>query len=179
MEQQLTQLPENPKVNNTNHAIKYGLVFAIGMIIIDLITLILMAMEIRPRGITWLMIVFILLTVFIANRNYRDVLNQGFLSLGQAVGIGFKIALSGGLIFAIYSFIKSYYFVDMVEVTERQLIEEMERKGRELSEEEMAMALKMASMLSTPFVLSLVSLVFSMFWCSLIGLITGLFLKKE
>src|SRR5690606_35778145 len=116
----------------------------IGMIIIDLITLILMDMEIRPRGITLVMILFVLLTVFIANRNYRDMLNQGFLSLRQAVGIGFKIALSGGLIFAIYSFIKSYYFVDMVEVTERQLIEEMEKEGRELSEEEMAMALKMA-----------------------------------
>lgn len=179
MDQHLTQLQENPKTNNTNHAIKFGLVFAMGMIIIDLITLLLMDMQIKPRGISWLMILFTVITVFIANRNYRDLLNQGFLSLGQAVGIGFKIALSGGLIYAVYSFVKTYFFVDMMAYTEQTMIEEMEKSGSEISEEQLAMALKMAAMVSTPLMLSLISLLFSIFWCTILGLITGLFLKKE
>jgi hypothetical protein len=176
---QLEELPQNPRINYTVHAIKFGVIIAIGLMIIDLVSVLLMEIDIKPKGLLILMILFIFATVFFSVKGYRDQINNGFLTIGQSVGIGFKMALSGGLIYAVYSLIKVYFFVDMVQITEDAMFEKMEESGRELTEEQIAMSMKMATMFTNPFILSILSYLFSIFWCTVMGLFTGIFIKKE
>ncbi|MFM7079892.1 MAG: DUF4199 domain-containing protein [Bacteroidota bacterium] len=75
---------------------------------------------------------------FLNLRHYRDIENNGFMSVGQAVGRGFKTGLIGGGFLAVFYFF--YYkfinpaFLDRLQIREEQKLEEQGLSGDKLEQ---------------------------------------------
>lgn len=107
-------------------------------------------------------------------------LNGGYLSLGEAIKTGLGIALIGGLISVIYtfiftSFIEPDFYKNMAEVSNQKLLE----KYPNFSDEQLESAQAMASKISNPTMTAAFGLMGSLFFGFIVSLISGAIMKKK
>lgn len=102
------------------------------------------------------------------------------LSVGQAVKIGLIVGVVGGLIYAVYMYIH-YTMIDtaFIENMQEQTMKAIAEQTKGKSQEEIDMAKKGASIASSPFALSTVTLFSVMIKTVLVGVVTGLVFKSD
>ena len=102
---------------------------------------------------------------------------DGFMTIGQGLGIGMLITLVGSVISSIFSFIYLKFIDDsMIQKTLDFQIEELERKGMDDATIDQAMAI--TSKIMTPEIMPIIAVVFMAFAGFIISLIVSLFTKK-
>ncbi len=175
---------ENPKTSIMPVSIRYGLILGLVGIAFSLLSHVLGMTEISATN-TMVSIVSSLISfgitiaiIVMAIKFYRDNQNQGFLSIGQGLGIGALMGLVSGLMTAIYMYI-FFTYIDsgMIDAIIAQTEADMEAQGQ--SDEDIENAMSVVSMFMTPLFFAGSALISSPIMGGIFGLIAGLFLKHE
>ena len=149
-----------------------GLIFIVYSMILQFLNL---DMELMGY-LSYLNYVILIVFVVLAHKAFKEG-GDGFMTIGQGLGIGMLIALVGGVISSIFSYIYLKFIDDsMIQKTLDYQIEELEKRGLDDAAIEQAMA--MTSKIMTPEVMPIIGVLFLLFFGFIISLIVSLFTKK-
>ncbi|HET6556661.1 MAG TPA: DUF4199 domain-containing protein [Prolixibacteraceae bacterium] len=121
--------------------------------------------------------VFMVIGIFMAQKNYRDNELDGSISYGQAVGFGTAVMLFVGIISALYALILFKVdpsLIDQMIITQE---EDMLKKG--MTEEQIEASMAFTSKIMTPVGLSIMTFLGSIFMGTIISLVTSIFVKRQ
>ena len=112
-------------------------------------------------------------------KNVKE-LNDGYLTIGEAIKTGLGIAVIGGIISVIYTFIFTSYiepdfYVQMGEVAQQKLLDEYPN----FTDEQLESAQAMASKFTNPTMTAAFGLMGSLFFGFIVSLIAGAIMKKK
>jgi hypothetical protein len=163
------------KITTRSVGMRYGL-FLGGIGIVSFLIMALSGM--RPDGPgRWISTVFTFVLIFLAHKYYKDN-GDGFMTIGQGVGIGFWAGLVSSVISSIFMYIYLKFvdsgFVDMIKETQ---MEEMQKRG--MSEDQIDQAMKIAGMFTSAEALLIFGLVFGVIFGIGIGLLISFFTQKK
>lgn len=163
------------KTSVLNYSLKWGVILGIIMVIYSLLLYILDLSLNRALG--WVAYAILLVAVFLAVKNYRDKLNGGFLSFGNAFSIGLLIFIFSGIISAIFSFIMFKYLAPEL-IDKITVMQEEKLLSRGIPEDMVEAQMGMAKKFMSPGMMSIMSVVSSLVGGSIISLIVAAILKK-
>lgn len=116
--------------------------------------------------------------IFLGIKKYKEF-NDGFLTLGEAIKTGITIALIGGIISVVYSYLfMNFIEPDFVLNTMAGAEEKMLERNPNLTDEQIEQALSISKKMMSPGVMSAIGIVWSLFLGLIISLVSGLILKK-
>ena len=165
--------PSNAKVALIN-----GIYLGIALIFFSLI-LYIIGVD-REHWLQYLSFLIMLIGVFMAQKNWRDKYNDGFLTYGQSFSNGFLTILFASVLTALYTysffeFLAPAEHLKILETAEESIYEQ----NPNISDEEFKVAWKWTSMMITPLALAVWSIVGGVFGGLVISAITSIFVKKE
>lgn len=170
MEQQNSETP----VTTRSTGIRYGLI--LGVISIAYFLIITLSGIGMQGAASYASYLFIAVIIFLGHKYYKENGN-GYMSIGQGVGIGFWTGLISSVISSIftYAYIK---FVDsgFMDAIKDKQIEEMEKKG--MSADQIDQAMKIAGAFTTPEAILIFGIVGGIIISIIIGLIISIFTKN-
>jgi hypothetical protein len=170
---------ENEQKPTNKTALYYGVILGIATILVSVILYALgMHYDQDWKQSTFSILVIAVIT-FIGIKKFKE-LNGGLLSLGQAIKTGLGIALIGGIISIIYTFI----FINYIEpdfLTKIAEIQEQTMLDRfpDLTDEQIENQMEMMKKFSSPGLIAAISIVYMLFIGFIASLISGLILKKK
>ena len=121
---------------------------------------------------------YVVLIVFIvlAHKAFKEG-GDGFMTIGQGLGIGMLITLIGSVISSIFSYIYLKFIDDsMIQKTLDFQMEEFEKQG--LDDAAIEQAMSITSKMMTPEILPIIAVVVMAFVGFVISLVVSLFTKK-
>ena len=166
---------EAPKPNSTKVATKWAVIYAITAIVFILLFQFLnIAQDSAVRYIS--LIPFIAFMV-LAQIEYRTLLG-GNLTYGQGFSSGFRYALFGGILLALFmfiyiSYINTQFIVQTMEIQRAK----MQEKG--LSDDQIDKAMAMSSKFMGPVMFSFTTAVSTAIMGAILALITSAIVKKD
>lgn len=167
---------ENNKKTLNGHALYFGILTGLALIIYSLLLYIFNLTTDKTLG--YLNILIMAVAMFLTAKVFRDQSGDGFISYGGALGVSVLTAFYASLVLAIYMFV-FYKYIDpeaikpMLEAAEQ----EMYRQG--IEGQELDTAMKMSEKFMRPGWMAGMAVLSNTFWGTLIGLITSIFVKKE
>jgi hypothetical protein len=156
-----------------------GMRFGLFMGGIGIVMFLIIALSgMKPDGpVRWLNVLFSGIILFLAHKHYKEN-GDGYMSIGQGVGIGFWAGLTGSVISSIFTYIYVKFidagFVDMIRETQ---VEAMQQKG--MSEDQIENAMKIAGMFTSAEAILIFGLVFGIIASIVISLIISFFTQKK
>jgi len=170
---------ENQPIPAKNVIINYGLYLGIASVLISVIVYALGMQYDQDWKMGSLGIIAMAVIIFLGIKKYKE-LNSGYLTIGQALKTGIGIALIGGIISVIYSFIfmnfiEPDFMANTMEKAEQQMIE----KFPNLTDEQIETQIEMMQKFSTPAITSAFALIGSLFIGFVISLISGFIQKND
>jgi hypothetical protein len=111
-------------------------------------------------------------------KHYRDIENNGFMSVGQGVGRGFRTSLIGGGFLAVFYYIY-YSFINPAFLERLQILEEQKLEEQELTSEQLEQAIKFMEMGFQPLWQAVLTYLGIIFFVVVASLILSAFMKKE
>ena len=165
-----------PTVSTRSVGVRYGLIM--GVIGIALFV-VFIAADVDIQGpARWLNVLVLAVIIFLAHKYFKEN-GDGFMTIGQATGIGFWMCLVSSAISSVFTyiyvkFIDTGFIQQMMDRTR----EGMEEKGT-MSEEQVDQAMAMTSKFMTPEMMLVFGLVFGILFGVLIALVVGLFTQKK
>ncbi len=170
---------ENQQATAKKFVLNYGVMLGIISVIYGVI-LYVTNIYLNP-GMVYGLISFAILIIVIslAIKAFKSE-NGGFLSLGEALKVGIGVAVIGGIIAAIWTFVLTTYI-------EPDYVNQVMEAGREnlietqpdMTEAQIDGAMEMSSKLSSPPIAFALSIVGSLFFGLIISLIVGLIMKNK
>lgn len=170
---------ETQKTEAKKFVINYGVLLGILSIILGVVMYVTNA-YLAPSFI-YSVIGFLILVVVIALaiKAYKSE-NGEFLGLGEALKVGIGVAVIGGIIAALWSFVLMNYIEPdfMSQMMEMQR-EEMIEANPNMTDSQMDAAMEMGEKFSSPWLIMAISLIGNLFFGLIISLVVGLIMKKE
>lgn len=170
---------EIQKAEAKKFVLNYGVLLGILSIIMGVVMYVTNA-YLSPSFI-YTVIGFLILVVVItlAIKAYKAE-NGGYLGLGEALKVGIGVAVIGGIISAIWSFILMNYIEpdfmsQMMELQREQMVE----TNPDMTESQLEAAMEMGAKFSSPWLLLAIALIGNLFFGLIISLVVGLIMKKE
>jgi hypothetical protein len=165
-------------------AIQYGVLFGLIMVVEFVISYIL---NIDPTtnkgfGITLNIINFLVLPItliLLGCNHYKNKINSGFISFGEAIKIGVVICVIGALIYGIFNAIFNVIFPEFTEEILRKTRDVMVQQNPEMPEEQIEMALSWTKKFMSPAIAVPFTVVMYTFIGLIYSLIIGAIVKKE
>ncbi|WP_295336516.1 DUF4199 domain-containing protein [Flavobacterium sp.] len=165
-------------------AIQYGVLFGLIMVVEFVISYIL---NIDPTtnkgfGITLNLINFLVLPItliLLGCNHYKNKINSGFISFGEAIKIGVVICVIGALIYGIFTAIFNVIFPEFTEEILRKTRDVMVQQNPEMPEEQIEMALSWTKKFMSPAIAVPFTVVMYTFIGLIYSLIIGAIVKKE
>jgi hypothetical protein len=156
----------------------YGLLLAISLIIFDLILFVL-DVDIHSK-IKWISYLIMIGGIFWAMISYRDKYAGGFISYGQAFGVGFFTVLIAAIITAVYT----YFYVVVINpsIIENILTEAEENilaGNPNISDEDLETALHYTEMFTSPIMMAIWGFIANVIFGTILSLIIAIFAKRE
>lgn len=174
---------ENPfeeKQNKTSLG-KFTLIYGgLTGVILIMISLIFYVIDVDPSSfLNYLNILLLIGAMAYAGIQYRNTVNDGFMSYGRALGCSFLVGLFASVALAIYTFV-FFKYIDPGMITKIMATaeEQMLEKNPNLSDEEIEMALKYSYMFMSPFAMMIWTVLGMAFWSLIFALIVAAFTKK-
>jgi hypothetical protein len=163
------------KATISQAGLKYGLITGLILVIYNLALYMTGLFTNDKMG--WIVYIILIGMVYLAHKAFKDS-GDGFMSLGQGLGLGMLVLIVGGAISSVFSYIYMK-FVDNTLI--QQIVDatrmKMEEKG--LDDEQIDQAMSMTEKMMTPEMMIL----FGMLGLIIIGfilvLIVSLFTKKN
>ncbi|MBN2213048.1 MAG: DUF4199 domain-containing protein [Bacteroidales bacterium] len=159
-----------------NHSLTWGVILGIVLIVYTLILYFLNLSTNRALGyVSWLITIVI---VFYAMKMYRDNVNQGALSFGNAFVIGLLVCIISGLISSIFAYIQftviSPELIDkMVQIGEERLL------SRGMPDDMVEQSMEMSRKFMTPTMISVMAFIMTIIFGAILSLILAAFVKRE
>jgi len=170
---------ENQQATAKKFVLNYGLLLGIVSVIFGVIMYVT-NVYLDP-GIIYTIIGFLVLItiITIAIKAFKTE-NGGFLSLGEALKVGIGVAVIGGIIAALWSFvlmnyIEPDYMSQMMEVNREKMIEAQP----DMTESQLNAAEEMTAKFTSPIMVVAFSLIGNLFFGLIISLIAGLIMKNK
>jgi Protein of unknown function (DUF4199) len=159
------------KANLTNGLILglIGIVYTLVLYFLDLST---------NRNLGYVFFIVQIFILFFLVRSYRDNYLYGYITFGKALGAGVIICLYYSIIMAIFSYIL-YKFIDTGLINKMLAMSEDAGLKKGLSQEQIDLGMKFTRKIMTPPVLSFFSLLFGVFFGTIMSLIVAIFVRKE
>ena len=165
------------KVTVSQIGLKNGIIIGLIFIVYGMI-LQFLNLDMKLMGyLSYVNYVILIVFIVLAHKAFKEG-GDGFMSIGQGLGIGMLITLVGSVISSIFSFIYLKFIDDSI--IQKSLdfqIEELEKKGMDDASIEQAMAI--TSKIMTPEIMPIVAVVFTAFFGFILSLIVSLFTKKS
>lgn len=162
----------------TANALPYGIMVGFGMIVYSVI---LYAFDLSMNNaLTWLSYIILIVAMYIGSKQYRTLYSEGYLSYGKAFTSNFMIGLIASVMIVVWTFI-FFKFIDksmVIQIIEKAQ-ESMLEKNPNMSEEEMSMGMKYVKIFTTPLMMSIMGLLYNLFFSVILSLIVAIFVKKE
>jgi hypothetical protein len=136
--------------------------------------------DINSQSILGVLLFLILLCggLFLSARQYRDELNNGFISYGRLVGYSVVVSLMAGIISSTFVFVLNQYIdITLIEKLLYETETTLDKMNRPPEETEMAM--KFYEFVYTPFGLSIITILRCVVNGTIFSLVVAVFLKKE
>jgi len=170
---------ENQSAQPKNVMITYGVILGVLSVIFALIYYVLGKTYEQDSIRSILSFVLSAVVIFLGLKKFKE-LNNGYLTIGQAIKTGLGIAMISGLISVIYTVlfmtvIEPEYVNNVVEVSRQAILE----KYPDFSDEQLEQALDMTRKFSSPGMMAGIILLFSAIFGFIISLIEGLILKNN
>lgn len=168
-------LETTEQLSTRSVGVRYGLILAVISIAYFVILSVAgIAMEGAASIPSYL---FIAVVVFLAHKYYKENGN-GYLSIGQGIGIAFWTGLISSLVSSAFTYIY-IKFIDasFMENLRNTQIENMQEQG--MSEEQIDQAMQFAGAFMTPEMIAVFGIVGGIIAAIIIGLIISLFTKKS
>lgn len=170
---------EIQKAEAKKFVLNYGILLGILSVIMGVVMYVTNA-YLSPSFI-YTIIGFLILIVVIAMaiKAYKAE-NGGFLGLGEALKVGIGVAVVGGIIASIWSFVLMNYIEPdfMSQMMDLQR-EQMAETNPNMTEAQMDAAMEMGAKFSSPWLAIAISLIGNLFFGLIISLVAGLIMKKE
>lgn len=170
---------EHEQATAKKFVLNYGLLLGIVSVIFGVIMYVMNA-HLDP-GMIYTIIGFLVLIVIIslAIKAFKSE-NGGFLSLGEALKVGIGVAVIGGIIAALWSFvlmnyIEPDYMSQLMEVQREKMIEAQP----EMTQAQLDATAEMTAKFSSPLMVMAFSLIGNLFFGLVISLIAGLIMKNK
>jgi len=165
-------------------AVQYGVLFGLIMIVEFVISYVL---NIDPTtnkayGIVVNLINFLVLPIaliLVGCNNFKNKINSGFISFGEAIKIGVVICVIGALVYGIFSAVFNTIFPEFMEEILRKTRDVMVQQNPEMSEEQLEMALSWTKKFMSPAIAIPITIVMYAFIGLIYSLIIGAIVKKE
>lgn len=173
MEEQVTQ---EEQVTTKSVGIKYGLIY--GLFGIGYGMILQLAGLATEQWLQWLSFGFMIIVLVFAMREYKEG-NQGFMSLGQGLGLGMiTIAIS-----TVFSTVFSYIYIkfiddSLISMTLEKAREELMRNP-DFSDAQIEQALAMQEKFMTAEMLMGIGFITAIFFGFLITLVISLIMKRD
>jgi hypothetical protein len=159
------------KPNLTNGLILglIGIVYTLVMYFLDMTT---------NKSLGYVFFLIQIVVLFFLIKSYRDNYLHGMITFGQAVGAGVVICLIYSIIMAVFSYIL-YSFIDTGLINKLMAVSEEAGLKRGLTQEQIDASMKITRKMMTPAFISIMSILSSMFFGTIMSLIIAIFVKKE
>jgi hypothetical protein len=165
-----------PFVTTRSAGVRYGIIMGIAGIALFVI-FIVAGVDIQGPA-RWLNVLVLAAVIFLAHKYYKEN-GDGFMTIGQGIGIGFWLCLVSSTISSVFSYVYMK-FIDTGFV--QQMIdrarEGMEEKGT-MSDEQIDQAMAFTAKLMTPEMILIFGFVFGIIFGVIIAVIVGLFTQKK
>ncbi|MBE0424408.1 MAG: DUF4199 domain-containing protein [Lutibacter sp.] len=170
---------ENQEITPKQIMLNYGLILGFASILINVV-LYAAGKTYDPHWSVGVVSIIITVGLIIMGIKKIKELNNGFLSLSEALKTGLGIALISGLITVVYTliftnFIEPEYYVRMMEVQQQKTLEAFPN----LTDEQLEASMEMSKKLSGTFISTAVTIIGSLIFGFIIALIGGLIMKKS
>jgi len=174
MEATNAQEPE-VKVTTRSAGIRYGLMMSVLSIAFFVIMQVAGLDMQGPIGYLGWVITAVML--YLAHKYYKEE-GDGFMTIGQGVGIGFWAGTVSSVISSVFTYIY-IKFIDsgFLDAIRDKQIESMQERG--MSDEQIEQAMKFASAFSTPEAIFAFGIIFGILGGIIIGLIVSFFTKNN
>lgn len=163
------------QVTTRSVGIRYGLILAV-VGIAWFVIMNVAGLNIQgPAGyVSWVLTAVL---IFLAQKYYKEE-GDGFMTIGQGVGIGFWAGLISGVISGVFTYIY-IQFIDatFIEKIRQAQIDAMQQQG--MSDAQMEQAMQFGSMFTSPLAMLFFTLFGSLVLGVLIGLILSFFTQKK
>jgi NAD/NADP transhydrogenase alpha subunit len=162
------------KVTVSQIGVRYGLIFGLVMIVYTLI------LQISGMATNqWLSnasFILLIIVIIIAHKTFKEG-GDGFMTIGQGIGIGTLLSLISGVISSVFLFIYLKFVDDsMLQMVRDEQIEKMSQQGMDDAQIEQAM--EMAGKFMGPVAILIFGIIGSVLGGLILSLIISLFTKK-
>ena len=167
---------EDSKVTVSQIGLRYGIIIGLIFIIYGLILQFLNLDMKMMQYLGYLNYVVLIVAVVLAHKAFKEG-GDGYMSIGQGLGIGMLITLIGSVISSIFSFLYLKFIDDSMLTKIRDMqIEQMEARGMDDAQIEQAM--EMAAKFTGPGMMQVWVILVMAIVGFIISLIVSLFTKK-
>ncbi len=106
--------------------------------------------------------------------------NANILSLGQALKVGLAIAVIGGVITALYSYVHyEYVYPEFIELQKENAYNQMVESNPNLTEEQISKSMEISNLFMNSMFFSLSTVLGSLIFGLIVSLIAGLVMKND
>ncbi len=167
---------QQKKTSVFQNGLKYGLYTGVASV---LFSLLLFSLDVsRESYLQWVSWVILIIGIVLATINYRDKINGGHITFGNAFMTGLYVVIVNSILVMIYSYM---YFTWIDPGFTQAMLENVEQKllDRGMSDEMIEQQLAMTEKFMKPGFMIFWGLFMSVIFGAIISLITSAILKKE
>jgi preprotein translocase subunit YajC len=169
---------ENNKASIKKNIINYGVLLGITSVLLGVVIYVMNA-HLDPNWIFSVIGILILVGIISYGIKAYKKVNEGYLNLSEALKIGIGIALIGGIIVAIWTFILTTviepdYTQQMLDIQREKLLE-----NPDMSEQMVNQSMAIVEKMSGPYIQIALSIIANLFFGFIISLFAGLAMQKK
>ena len=163
------------KVTISQVGLRYGIIIGLIMIVYSMI--LQFTGQAANNWLGSVNYIFLIVGIVLAHKAFKGG-GDGFMSIGQGLGIGTLICVVSGVLSSIFSYLYIKFVDDsMMTLIQEKQIEAMEKQG--LDDAQIEQAMEMAGKFSSPEIIFGIAIIVFIFFGFILSLIVSLFTKKS
>lgn len=171
--------PEMQKASVKKIGINYGMLLALAVIVVSIVVYVMGLSAQQPWWQSTLNFLLSITLIWMGIKAFKNE-NDGFLSLGDALKTGLAISLIAGIVGSIFTyifitFIEPDFVIQLLDATREKIVVQ----NPNMTQDQLDMTMGMTEKMMSPFILTAMGLIASLFFGFIISLIVGLILKNE
>jgi hypothetical protein len=167
---------ETQKCSLLKSSMNYGLITGLIVIVYSLI-LYFTGLHLN-QTMGYLTIAIIAVCIYFCSKQYRDTINNGAITFGQAFSLGILIGIFTAILLSFFTFLE-LTFIDPTIVDKQLEIMQEKLLTKGLSEDQVEQAIIMSKKWMTPGKMFIMSILTFAFYSAIISLVTSALLKKD